>query len=269
MPTSVDRDRTVRLLDEEYSAVAELCRALSDEEWALATCLPGWSVKDQLSHMSGTEHLLAGDQAPEVAVGDAEHLKNDIARANEVWVEGNRRLRADQVLEDFVDVTRRRLQSLEAMTQEDFDAPSWTPAGPNETYGRFMRIRHFDCYMHEHDIRSAVGRPNRDDRDHVEFCLDEVATAIGYIVGRKARLPRGTTVTIELTGPVEVTYHVEVGERAAVVPRLAGPPTVTLRMPSPKWLRLTGGRTLDLSGVELSGDGELGRQLAANLVFTL
>ena len=39
------------------------------------------------------------------------------------------------------------------MTQADFDAPSWTPAGRDETYGRFMRIRHYDCFMHEHDIR--------------------------------------------------------------------------------------------------------------------
>ena len=43
------------------------------------------------------------------------------------------------------------------MTQADFDAPSWTPAGRDETYGRFMRIRHYDCFMHEHDIRYALG----------------------------------------------------------------------------------------------------------------
>ena len=37
-----------------------------------------------------------------------------------------------------------------------------TPAGP-DTYGRFMRVRIFDCWMHEQDIRRAVGRPG-----HVE-----------------------------------------------------------------------------------------------------
>ena len=35
-----------------------------------------------------------------------------------------------------------------------------TPAGP-DSYGRFMRVRDFDCWMHQHDIRDAVGPPRQ------------------------------------------------------------------------------------------------------------
>ena len=77
------------------------------------------------------------------------------------------------------------------MTQADFDAPSWTPAGPDETYGRFMRIRHFDCFMHEHDMRGAVGAPDRPEPTHVASALDEVSTGLGFIVGKRAQAPGG------------------------------------------------------------------------------
>ena len=60
-----------------------------------------------------------------------------------------------------------------------------------------MRIRHYDCFMHEHDIRAAVGAPPRAEVGGVRFSLDEVATGLGYIVGRRARLPDGALVQIE------------------------------------------------------------------------
>jgi hypothetical protein len=170
-------------------------------------------------------------------------------------------------------VTAERLAALEAMTQAEFDAPSWTPVGNDETYGRFMRIRHFDCYMHEQDIRLALGLPGRDDADDVSSCLEEVATGLGYIVGRRAGMPDGSRVRIELTGAVEQTYLVQVEGRAAVVDALDGPVTVGIELPAALFLRLTGGRADGPSGppgqVYLSGDEVLARRLADNLAFTI
>ena len=39
-------------------------------------------------------------------------------------------IRGPEVLEQFRAATAARLEALDAMTQADFDAPSWTPAGP-------------------------------------------------------------------------------------------------------------------------------------------
>lgn len=273
MATILDKDHTVRLLREEFAAVDALCSELGEGDWLVETCLPGWTVKDQLSHMAGTERMLSGETPPAADISSAEHLRNDIGRSNEVWVEANRPLSGPEVLQIFETVTAARLAALDAMTQADFDAPSWTPAGPNETYGRFMRIRHFDCFMHENDIRQALGVPERADPEHVRSSLDEVATALGYIVGKRARLPSGTSVKIELTGPAASTYLVAVEERANLVDRLESPPTTTLRLSSMLFLRLTGGRE-DASphlgnGIEITGDADLGTRLATNLAFTI
>ena len=112
------------------------------------------------------------------------------------------------------------------MTQADFDAPSWTPVGRDETYGRFMRIRHYDCFMHEHDIRDALGMPSRPEVDDLDSALDEVSTGLGYIVGRRASMPEGSRVQIDLTGPVDRVYLVSVDGRATLVDSFDGPPTV-------------------------------------------
>jgi uncharacterized protein (TIGR03083 family) len=273
VPTIVDKDETVDLLRREFAAVAELGAGLTAAQWELPTCLPGWSVRDALSHMIGTESMLLGEPAPTVEVAGADQLANPVAQANEVWVESMRSVPGPVLLERFADVTRRRLTVLDAMGQDDFDAPSWTPAGRDETFGRFMRIRHYDCYMHEHDMRQAVGAPARSDAADLNSSLDEVTTGLGYIVGRKAGMPDGSRVRIDLHGGVERTMLVAVDGRAAVVEELDGPPTVGLAMTVDLFLRLTGGRADGgdrVAGeVTVSGDAVLAHQLVDNLAFTI
>jgi uncharacterized protein (TIGR03083 family) len=273
MPTIVDKPKTVDLLRHEYGSIAELCSALADDQWDVATCLPGWTVRDVLSHVIGAESMLSGVMAPTVDISHLDHMQNPIAEGNEVWVESMRSLSGEEMLARFGEITGRRLAALDAMTQSDFDAPSWTPAGHNETYGRFMRIRHYDCFMHEHDIRYALGAPSRPEVSDLDSALDEVSTGLGYIVGRQASLPDGSRVRIDLTGPVERTYLVRVEGRATVVDSFDQAPTVGIELPVIVFLRLTGGRHDTRSGpreeIHFSGDRQLGEQLVANLAFTI
>jgi hypothetical protein len=106
----------------------------------------------------------------------------------------------------------------------------------------------------------------------LDSSLDEVATGLGYIVGRRAGLPDGSRVRIDLSGPAARTFLVAVDGRASVVEGLDGPETVGVAMPAPLFLRLTGGRD-DGPGsadeVVLTGDRALGEQLVANLAFTI
>jgi uncharacterized protein (TIGR03083 family) len=271
--TIVERDAMVDLLRREYDALAELSESLDEAAWDRPTCLPGWTVKDNLSHVVGTESMLLGEPTPDVDITHLSYLRNDVARANEAWIESMRPLPGAEVLDRFRTVTARRLDALDAMTQADFDAPSWTPAGPDETYGRFMRIRHFDCFMHELDQREALGVADRTDADHVASALTEPASGLGFIVGKRAGVPAGSSVRIHLHGPVDVTYLVDVGDRARVVDALDGEPTAGIDLDALLFLRLTGGRrdaTPHLgTDIALEGDEALARQLATHLPFTI
>jgi uncharacterized protein (TIGR03083 family) len=273
MPTIVDKAVVVPLLRREFDAISRLCETFDDAAWDTATCLPGWSVKDQLSHLVGTEAMLDGEQAPDVDVSHLTHINNEIGRFNELWVESLRPHSGPEVLERFRELTARRLAALEAMTQTDFDAPSFTPVGRDETYGRFMRIRHYDCFLHEHDMRDALGREDRPDPEQLAFVLDEVAAGLGYVVGKKAAMPKGARVRIEITGDGARDLDYEVGDRAELVNRHETEPTVVLRLPAMLFLRLTGGRTDPGphvgAEVQLDGDEELARRLATNLAYTI
>jgi uncharacterized protein (TIGR03083 family) len=157
------------------------------------------------------------------------------------------------------------------MSAAEFNAPSWTPAG-QATYARFMRIRIFDCWMHEQDIRAAVGQPGNEAGPIAAEALTEVEQALGYIIGKKGRAPDGSSILIRLTGPVARDWPVVVDGRARVVAHIDGEPTASLKLPSSLFLRLAGGRqdTAEaLGGIEFGGDVALGRQLATNLAYTI
>jgi uncharacterized protein (TIGR03083 family) len=268
-----DKDAVVPVLVAEWAAIDDLLASLRPDQWALPTALPGWSVQDNVAHVVGTECALAGQAAPPCAVDvrTLPHVHNDIGAANEQWVHGLRDESPARVLDRFRDVTAIRRKALEAMTQEEFDAPSWTPAGKG-TYGRFMRMRVFDCWMHEQDIREATGIPGHDDGPCAELALSEVTGALGYLVGKKAAAPAGSSVTIELTGPVHATHHVAVQGRAALVDELPGPATVTVRLSSNLLARLAGGRVPvagRLGEITFEGDADLGARIAHALPFTI
>jgi uncharacterized protein (TIGR03083 family) len=267
-----EQERIVAMLGGEWAIITGVLGKLTDDQWS-AQALPGWTVHDVLAHMIGTERALSGAEHPPVpGEGEiGEHVRNDIGRVNEAWVSALRDQPHSDLLAEFLTITGERLASLHAMSAEDFNAPSWTPAG-DATYARFMQIRIFDCWMHEQDIRAVAGLPGNEDGPIAEQALAEVIMALGYIVGKRGRAPDGSSVAIRLTGPVTRDLNVVVEGRAKVVESIGGEPTASLTLPSSLFLRLAGGR-LDaqdaLAQVELGGDEALARQVATNLAYTI
>ena len=261
---TVHKDTVVAALAAEWEATADLCAGLDGAEWAAATDCPGWSVQDNVSHITGTERMLLGHPAPVVDVGDAPHVRNDIGRMNELWIAERRPWEPAAVLEEFREVTAERLAALRAMAQADFDAESWTPAG-TDTYGRFMRIRTLDCWMHEQDIRGATGRAGHLGGSVVDVVLDEFAFAVAFAVAKLGRAPEGARVLIDLTGPAARTWRVQVAERRGrLVDAFDGgaEPTITLTADAHTYTRLAGGR---IGGAEAISRGlvTLGGETAA------
>lgn len=272
--TTVDRGRVVAALDEVWNELVALAGELEADDWARPTACPGWSVRDQYSHVLGTESMLLGRKAPEVELPDElPHVRNDLGRINEAWVEEYRSHPVAELLADLGDVIVSRRAELAAMDQDAFDAAAWTPAG-EDTYGRFMRIRVMDQWFHEQDVREAVGRPGHTEGLAPEVSLDEVSSALGYLVGKKAGAPSGSSVRLELTGSPSRRIDVAVTDRARVVEGdEVTDPTVTLTLPTERFFRIAGGRLgedepVDPS-VEIEGDRDLGERVLRNLHFML
>ena len=269
-----------RQLTEEWESLLALGEQIDDVEWARPTPCPGWSVAAQFAHMIGTESMLLGRPNPEVDPGKPDHVRNDIGGFNEVWVAALAERSRKEVLGEFAEVTSARRAALESMSEEDFAAPSWTPVGKAD-YRRFMQIRVFDCWVHEQDIRDGVDRPGHESGPPAEQSVDEIVRALGFVIGKKVGLDQGQSVRFSLSGPVQRDVRVAVVDgRAKVVAPAAEPPSVTLTLSSGLFTRLACGRVdpaavlagsgpPHLGGVDVAGDGDLGRRVVSNLAFTI
>ncbi|NLU64419.1 maleylpyruvate isomerase family mycothiol-dependent enzyme [Rhodococcus sp. HNM0563] len=261
------------LLLEQFEVLDTLLSGIDGDAWFTPTELPGWTVKDIAAHLIGTESLLAGIAAPhvDIDVHTLGHVHNEIAAFNELWVEHLRRVPGPEVLARYRDIVAQRRESLNAMTQNDFDAPADTPVGP-ATYGRFMRIRVFDCWLHELDIHDALGTVGSEGGARAQLGSAEIFGAVPFVVGKRGKAPEGSRITIELTGPLARTIHLEVAGRANTVASLSGPATSTITMESALFVRLAGGRVSGvdkLGEVVLGGDTEVGGRIVENLAFTI
>lgn len=264
-------DDVVETLAEEWRVLRELVGALDETQWACPTALPGWTVQDCVSHVTGTERMSMGDPSPDVEVSHLAHVLNPFGEIVETWVEERRSWSRAEVLAEYDEQIARRIAQLRAMTADDLDAQVQSPLG-EMSYRDFLRIRIFDSWMHEQDIRRAVDVPGHLDGPVVEQALARFEAALGYVVGKKAAAPDGATVVFELEGEPHRTIAVAVDGRANVVDSVPTDPTVRLTMPFETFVALGGGRcdaaAARSDGARVEGDAALGDRVLASMAFT-
>jgi uncharacterized protein (TIGR03083 family) len=259
-------------LEEVWASIATLTGPLDEQAYAKATDCPGWDVKDQLSHMIGTERSLQGEATPEVSLGRRDHLKNAIGEANERWVESRRARSGSQVRDEFIEVTQGRLASLRAMPPTAFEAVGWSPIG-QVPLRVFLEVRAMDCWMHEQDIRLALDLPGGRGAAGERLSLHRADQALGSVIGKAVRPADGTSIALEITGPIPGRRRIEmVGGRAMPID---GPSaTSTITMEALCYLERFGGRislseALEAEGTDRAGDTALGEAFLGALAVMI
>jgi len=271
---TVNDEPVVEELDEVWASVLEACQELPDDEWDRPTDCPGWTVKDNLSHLIGVERMLLGDPAPEAPAEAPPHVRNTIGGVNEAWVAARRDVPGQDVLAEFADTTYRRITVLRELPPEKFDEIGPSPTGM-APYREFMDTRVMDSWAHEQDIRRALDRPGGRNGAGERVSLERCAKAMPFVVGKKVAPPDGTTVLFAVNGVLGTHLAVGVdGGRAAVLDPPPADPTVTLAMDQEAYWRLGFGRVepLDLlasGAVVMTGDESLGRAVLAAMPFMI
>lgn len=271
--TRLDKSAVLAGLFSCWDALDQLLSGLTEQQWAQPVPLPGWSVHDVVAHIVGVESMLLGIPTPEsdLDVTALDHVCNDIGAMNECWVRYLRGEAGAELLERFRAVTAQRRAALARLSDGDWDAPTATPVGP-DSYGRFMRVRTFDCWMHELDIRDGLGLP----APTAELAgaasrqaLDEMAAAMGRVVGKLGGAPQGSRVAIDLTGPLARTIRVAVDGRARVVDDFGGQaPTATITMDGVAFTRVAGGRAV-AGTIDLEGDRDVAARIVEKLNYVI
>jgi uncharacterized protein (TIGR03083 family) len=256
------REQIVHNLRSALHSFGSVIDALTPEQWQAPSLCPAWTVQGVVHHVTTIEGGLLGwrpgGEHPFAAMG---------AIGDELALLSSADLRAR-----YHSLAAARLREIEAMTDEEFDAPSFTPVGQG-TYGRFMTIRVFDIWVHERDIRVALGIAGDDGGPVAEMSLDEVQGSIGYIAGKKIGVPEGKGIAFRITGPIQRDILVKVEGRATRVTELPNP-DVTVEADALTFMLLACGR-IDPEGpiadgrIRWTGDPELGARAARNLAFTM
>jgi uncharacterized protein (TIGR03083 family) len=263
-----DMAGNVAAYEQTVRSTIALAETFAPADWELPTECPGWSVRDQVSHMVGVERMMLGDREPPHSVpDDLPHVRNDMGQFMEVAVDVRRSVPGPKVLDELRDALARRL---EALPDIDPDQQAMLPNGRSGTYVELMGFRAFDCWTHEQDIRRAVGRPGNLAAPAAERARDIVAAALPFLLGKRAGAAPGESVTLEVTGPLSFTRHAVVGDDGRA--RFTDPlerPTVALRLDWETYARLSCGRIpADSANVTVTGDPALAHRLLASMPVT-
>jgi len=243
----------------------ELVTPLAQEEWDAPTALPGWTVGDVVAHVGWIEGILLGQMDPphEPDWDALPHVRNDFGRITEIPVDLRRRWPREDVLIELADVMSRRATSLREGPQD----ASLEVVGPLGVapLGRVVQMRAMDTWVHEQDIRAALGRPGHLDAPGARATAAQLLPGLAKIWVKGAGAQPGQALRVSVTGP-ELT-----AERTVIVgddgrARAAGPeeePTTTLTMDWSTYLALACGRGDHAqwrARVEVEGDAGLGER---------
>lgn len=248
-----------------FVSIDRLLDGLTEEHWNTQSLCPAWTMRGVVTHLGGIEHMLCGLEPGALAEAVP------FTRVGE-WIDAVEGVSTPDLLARYREVIARRTTELAALTQADLDVAGMTPVGPG-TYGRFMNIRVFDLWVHEHDIRVPLHLPGHESGPAAETAIGEIEGSLPYIIGKLVKLPDGMSITIELTGPVRRTFHVAVEGRAKRVATLDAA-TVVLRTDSSTFALLACGRIdpqrpIDDGLITWTGDATWGETAARNLAFTM
>lgn len=264
----------IDLWQSALETVAGLGDAATDEQWRLPTPCPGWSVGDVVAHLIDIEQLMAGSARPEHEPdwSALPHAQGDFGRMTEVGVDHRRPQQRRDVVAELRDTIAVRRAQLDAVPD---GAEVIGPFGNPTSMDRLLRIRIFDTWAHQQDIRTAMGIDGGWDTPEAAVSQEQIVRALPYVWARTVGAPEGATVRIEITD-ADLSRDVAVeavagGKGIDSEPRSDA--TVWLTASWPDLMRLACGRVAaDDPGLRtrlvLRGDAALGEALLPALSIT-
>ncbi len=248
----------------------DLLEELDEADWSAPTDLPGWDVRAVASHIAHLESILAGADEETAEVGEPDHVTGVMGLYTEIGVVNRRDATHDAIINEIRSATTARHTRLLADPPTDADAKA-DPVfgGVDWDWRTLLRNRPLDVWMHEQDVRRAVGRPGGMDSVAARHTAEYLAESLGYVVAKRVGAPAGTTVVLEMEDSTPYAFAVNDagrGERLATPP---ADPTAVLRMDREAFIRLSGGRCDPEPGTYgVFGDESLGAQILASLATT-
>ncbi|WP_028799321.1 maleylpyruvate isomerase family mycothiol-dependent enzyme [Streptomyces sp. 142MFCol3.1] len=254
-------------------AISELVQPLVEGEWNRRTPCPGWSVRDIVSHVIGLDCEMLGDPRPiHTLPRDLYHVTNEHQRYMEMQVDVRRHHTAPEMTSELEYTIIRRNRQLRNETRQP-DSKVRGPLGTEVTLEQAMRNRAFDVWVHEQDLRTALGRPGNLDSPGASIVRDQLLAALPKIVAKDAGAPVNSAVVFDVHGPVEFlrTVRVDADGRGTIDGAPSLGPAASLSLDWETFVRLACGRVHPdavADRIKTEGDPDLSAAILRNFAVT-
>ena len=235
-----------------FHASLVLAGELSPAELARQTGCPLWTVEDVYVHLVDAETGVLADPVagpPPAGVGGLDPARPLVDRMREVYV-----LRSDQMAGLTVPVEGAE------------------PTEAQQASERRLRMRVLDCWVHEQDIRVAVGRPGNLESPAGRMVHVMFRESLPHTIAGRSGAPEGTRIRFEVRGPLPFTSDILVGAGGRGRQVDADPavdPDASVGTDGITFVQLCSGRTLSGSAhLRLGGDVELARRVTTAVAVT-
>ncbi|MFJ6937641.1 maleylpyruvate isomerase family mycothiol-dependent enzyme [Streptomyces sp. NPDC101132] len=254
-------------------AISELVQPLAEGEWNRATPCPGWSVRDVVSHVIGIETEMLGDPRPIHSLPrDLRHVVDEFTRYMEVQVDVRRHHTAPEMTSELEYTVIRRCRQLRT-DKRDPATLVRGPLGDQVTLELALRLRAFDVWIHEQDLRTALGVPGNLDSPGAHIARDILLQGLPKAVAKRAGAPANSAVVLDVHGPLEFmrTVRVDAEGRGTMDASVSLGPAVTLGMDWETYVRLAAGRVRPhavADRVKVEGDQDLADAILREFAVT-
>ncbi|MEU5341997.1 MULTISPECIES: maleylpyruvate isomerase family mycothiol-dependent enzyme [unclassified Streptomyces] len=254
-------------------AISELVSPLVEGEWNRRTPCPGWSVRDLVSHVIGLDCEMLGDPRPiHTLPRDLYHVTNEHQRYMEMQVDVRRHHTAPEMTSELEYTIIRRNRQLRNESRQP-DALVRAPLSTEVTLEEAMRNRSFDLWVHEQDLRTALGRPGNLDSPGAYVARDVLLSRLPKVVAKDAGAPPNSAVVFDVHGPLEFlrTVRVDAEGNGSIDGAPSLGPAATLTLDWETYFRLACGRVTPeavADRLKTEGDPELTAAILRNFAVT-
>jgi uncharacterized protein (TIGR03083 family) len=268
-----DQERLAGYVDVWWQAVGDFTSLLEQvptEQWSTPTDLPGWDVHACAAHTAHLEAVLSGAPEETVEFDAGSHVANLAQAYTEQGVIARRDATPDALINEIREsATKRRTFLLTDPPDDATEMPPRTPGDIAWNWESLLRNRPLDIWMHEQDVRRAVGRPGGLDTAPARHTADYLVEGMGMVLARRAGAAPGSTLVIEVEGSAPAAFGVSDSGRGGALTEIPADPTVRLALDREAFVTLAGGRrTAGDVSVTMAGDEALAARILAGMAIT-
>lgn len=268
-----DRERLAGYVEVWWQAIEDFTRlmeGLAPEQWSAPTDLAGWDVRACVAHTAHLEAVLSGAPEETVQFDAGPHVVSLSQAYTEQGIVARASASTDELLHELREsAATRRTFLLTDPPDDGTERPQRTPGDIRWNWQTLLRNRPLDIWMHEQDVRRAVGQPGGLDTAPAQHSADYLLEGMGLVLAKRAGAAPGATVVVEVAGSAPIAFGVSDTGRGSPLPDPPADPTVRLTMDRETFVVLAGGRRTpaDVS-VHVDGDRELADRFLASMAIT-